>query len=143
MRALLLALLEVGAAGHRVDEVVGDIDALARAGDARRVRDVALEQLAPARGERRRLLAIAHETADTRATLDQRIGDTTADEPRRPRDERAQRPPVRDCGRVPGLAHRRSSRSGITLAYPAQPLISSDEVRSSSESTACAIRLQR
>ena len=58
-----LALGEAAAAGHRVDEVVGDLDSLARADEARGVGDVADVEVEARRLELRRPGAVADQAA--------------------------------------------------------------------------------
>ena len=79
-RAVVLTLLEARAAGHRVDEEVGDVDLLAGAAQARLVVHVAAADLAADALELTGTRRIAHETAHGRAVGDQRLGEATADE---------------------------------------------------------------
>jgi hypothetical protein len=80
LRSRLLALLKAGAAGHRVDEEVGDVDLLAGAVQARFVGDVATADLATEALQRCRARGVAHEAAHGGSGGDQRLCEATADE---------------------------------------------------------------
>ena len=82
-RCLSLALLEVGVAptAHGVDQVVGDIDALARALQRWRVEDVALVELGAELGQVLSPAPVSHETANARTVGQQPAGEPAADEP--------------------------------------------------------------
>ena len=86
---LLLARLEPAPAGHGVDEVVGDVDALAGPAEAGAVGDVALADLAAVALQLRGTGAVAHEAAHANAGGEQRVGEAAADEAGCSGDERA------------------------------------------------------
>lgn len=63
-----------------MDEVVGDVDAVARARERLGARDVSLVQLDPGLGERPRAVTIANQGAHVDARFGERMGKSTADE---------------------------------------------------------------
>ena len=89
--ALPLALLEVarGPAAHRVDQVVGDLDAAPGPAQRLRIEHVGLVQLEPALGQLPRSRAIAHQAAHLPVSIGEGRGEAPTDEPRGPGDEGA------------------------------------------------------
>ena len=76
-----VALLEVGvaAAAHRVDEVIGDVDAGEGVVEARAVEDVAADDLAARVELGRRRIGIASQAADFTPVLSEALGQQAAD----------------------------------------------------------------
>jgi len=67
----VLALLEAGPAGHRVDQVVGDLGAVEDALEARGVGDIALDDLAAGVAETPGPLRVPNQGPDVPAGAEQ------------------------------------------------------------------------